>query len=282
MEFRAAGFNCLRVWATWGAYGTNVSAITAAGLPRAPHLARLKWLVAQCDQLGMAVDITLTRGKELPDMRTHRAAVQTLVAALKPFPNWYLDLGNERDVSDARHVSLAELKTLREEVRLVDPARLVTASFGGHDLSLTDVRGVLEVAGVDFLCPHRPRNRKSPGETEAETMKTFRAMKEVGHIVPIHYQEPFRRGYTAWEPVATDFLTDLRGALKGGAAGWCFHNGGQRTTGDDQPRRSFDLRSKRLMDQLDEEEIKVVRSAESVLMEHEKENSRATQPTLNP
>jgi hypothetical protein len=94
-------------------------------------------------------------------------------------------------------------------------------------------------------------------------------MQEAGRVVPVHYQEPFRRGYTSWEPTAADFLTDLRGALRGGAAGWCFHNGGQRTRRDEQPRRSFDLRTKRLMEQLDEEELKVVKSAQFVLSQRE-------------
>jgi hypothetical protein len=268
-ELYAHGFNWLRVWATWGGYDTNVSAVTAAGLPREPFLTRLKSLVTECDRLGMVVDVTLTRGKELPGLLGHQAAVDTLVNSLKPFRNWYLDLGNERDVGDARFVSLAELKQLRGKVRLSDPERLVTASFGGHDLTLADVRGALDVAGFDFLCPHRPRNRGTAGETEAETRNIWNFMDEVGRIVPVHYQEPFRRGYTAWEPVATDYLTDLRGALKGGAAGWCFHNGGQRGRPDEQPRRSFDLRSKRLMEQLDDEEMKVVRSVKSVLLDQQ-------------
>jgi hypothetical protein len=268
-EFRGHGFNWLRVWATWGGYNTNVSAVTAAGRRREPHLARLKWLVAECDRMGLIVDVTLTRGKELPGLKGHRAAVETLVTALKPFRNWYLDLGNERDVSDARHVSLGELKQLREQVRALDPERLVTGSLGGHDVSLADVRGSLELGGVDFICPHRPRHRKSPSETEAETRQTLSFMKEVGRMVPVHYQEPFRRGYTTWEPVAADFLTDLRSALQGGAAGWCFHNGGPRSSPDGLPRRSFDLRAKRLLEQLDEEEMKVVNGAKSVVLEHQ-------------
>jgi hypothetical protein len=270
-DFRAAGFNWLRVWATWGGYETNLAAVTREGLAREPFLSRLQWMVAECDRLGMVVDVTLNRGKELPDLRAHLTAVETLVGALKPYRNWYLDLGNERDVQDARYVSVAELKKLRDQVRSLDPQRLVTASFGGHDLSLRDVREVLDLAGVDFLCPHRPRHRESPDETEAQTRETLRLMQEAGRVVPVHYQEPFRRGYTAWEPTAADFLTDLRGALRGGAAGWCFHNGGQRTRGDEQPRRSFDLRTKRLVDQLDEEELKVMKSAQSVLSEFRKE-----------
>jgi hypothetical protein len=270
-DFRSAGFNWLRVWATWGGYDTNVSAVTTAGLPREPHVARLKWLVAECDRMGIVVDVTLNRGKELPEFPAHLAAVNTLVTTLRPFRNWYLDLGNERDVRDARYVSPAELKELREKVRALDPERLVTASFGGHDLNLADIRGALEVVGANFLCPHRPRHRESPNETEGETRKTLRFMKELGRIAPVHYQEPFRRGYTTWEPTATDFVSDLRGALKGGAAGWCFHNGGQRTARDQQPRRSFDLRMKRLVDQLDDEELKVMKSAQSVLSQYQKE-----------
>ncbi len=163
-EFRGHGFNWLRVFATWGAYDTNVSAVTVEGLPREPYLTRLKWLVAECDRLGMVVDVTLTRGKELPGLKEHLAAVDTLVNTLKPFRNWYLDLANERDVGDARYVSLAELKQLRERVGVLDPQRLVTASFGGHDLSLKDVRGALEEAGVDFLCPHRPGIESLPAK----------------------------------------------------------------------------------------------------------------------
>jgi len=43
-------------------------------------------------------------------------------------------------------------------VRRFDRSRLVTASFGGHDLSEQDVRDALLTEGLDFLTPHRPRN----------------------------------------------------------------------------------------------------------------------------
>ena len=53
---------------------------------------------------------------------------------------------------------------------------------------------------------------------------------------------------------AAAFVEDLQGALDGGAAGWCFHNGDTRQAPDGRPRRSFDLRDGRLFDQLDNEE----------------------------
>lgn len=264
-DFHNHGFNWLRVWATWASFDNDVSAVDAQGRAREPFLGKLKWLVAECDRRGLVVDVTLTRGERLPKYEAHLHAVETLVDALKPHRNWYLDLANERDVRDARYVGAEELKQLRDRVRQLDPQRLVTASFGGHDLSTEDVREALLTIGLDFLSPHRPRTAASPGQTEAKTRECLALMKEIGRVAPVHHQEPFRRGYEQWEPVAADFLTDLRGAAASGAAGWCFHNGTQRDAPDQQPRRSFDLRDRRLFDQLDNEEQKVVAEAAKVL-----------------
>ena len=73
-ELRSHGFNWLRVWATWGAYNTNVSAVTADGMPREPYLARLKWLVAECDRRGLVVDVTLSRSQSSSN-RNHNGGI---------------------------------------------------------------------------------------------------------------------------------------------------------------------------------------------------------------
>jgi len=258
-DARRFGFNWLRVWATWNAFDHDISAVGADGAPREPFLGQLKWLVAECDRRGLVVDVTLTRGGTLTNFAAHHRAVETLVEALHAQRNWYLDLANEHDVHDARFVADAELKRLRDRVRRLDSSRLVTASFGGHDLTADDVSKSLRTIGFDFLAPHRPRTAQSPRETEDRTRALSKLMHELGYVAPIHYQEPFRRGYSGWEPKAEDFLTDLQGARAGGAAGWCFHNGQQSDTADKQPRRSFDLREARLFDQLDAVEQKVVR-----------------------
>ncbi len=255
------GFNWLRVWATWNAFGGDISAVGTNGTAREPFLGRLKWLVAECDRRGLVVDVTLTRGETLRSFAAHQQAVETLLAALQTHCNWFLDLANEHDVRDARFVSDAELTRLRDLVRRRDPARRVTASFGGHDLTPDEVREALLTVGLDFLAPHRPRTAPSPRETEAQTWMLRSAMQKLGRTAPILYQEPFRRGYTRWEPQTEDFLNDLRGAIAGGAAGWCFHNGQQGDTADKQPRRSFDLRKRRLFDQLDAVEQRVVQQA---------------------
>jgi hypothetical protein len=111
---------------------------------------------------------------------------------------------------------------------------------------------------VDFVCPHRPREAGSPKQTEKKTKEYLAWGKELGREVPVHYQEPFRRGYGKWEPRAEAFAADLKAARAGGAAGWCFHNGDERAAKGGRPRRSFDLSEKRLFDQLDAEELKAL------------------------
>jgi hypothetical protein len=211
-DIQRLGFNWLRVWATWASFGEDVSAVDTQGQPREPFLGRLKWLVAECDRRGLVVDVTLTRGKgagSVPDFAAHRMAVETLVNALREHRNWYLDLANERDVGDARYVSTEEIRELRDLARRLAPSLLVTASFGGHDLNDAYVREALVDARLDFVAPHRPREASSPGQTEPQTRECLAAMKRIGHIAPIHYQEPFRRGYGDWEPKAADFAADL-------------------------------------------------------------------------
>jgi hypothetical protein len=262
-DVQRLGFNWVRVWATWAAFDNPVSAVDADGRPREPFLKKLRGLVAECDRLGIVVDVTLSRGNgatgpaRLQTREAHRRAVETLVSALKPYGNWYLDLANERNVRDARLTSFADLRELREAARRVDPHRLVTASHAG-DLSRADLRAYLLAVRVDFLSPHRPRTADSPRQTEARSKEYLTWMKELGRVVPLHYQEPFRRGFGPWQPRAEDYVADLRGARAGGAAGWCLHNGDNRAARDGRPRRSFDLRDRRLFEQLDEEETRAL------------------------
>lgn len=272
--FQSRGFNWLRVWATWSSWGVDVSALDPEGRPREPYWSRLRRLVAECDRRGMVVDVTLTRGKAVPgsaaagrltSFPAHQLAVENLAKSLRDYRNWYLDLANERDVRDDRYVPPSELKALREKLRQIDPLRLVTASFGGHDLNENDIREALLAIGVDFLAPHRPRTPTTSTETEGEIRACLDRMKALNRLAPVHLQEPFRRGYTQWEPQAADFLTDLKGAVTGGAAGWCFHNGQQRDATDEQPRRSFDLRTRCLQEQLDPQERQVVTAAAKVV-----------------
>lgn len=254
------GFNWLRVWATWAAFGDDVSAVDDAGRPREPFLSRLVWLVGECDERDLVCDVTLSRGNgatgppRLQTLDAHLRAAETLVAALAGRRNWYLDIANERNIDDPRHVTVPELAELRAAAKALDRDLLVTASHALRDVAAAELRDYILALGLDVLCPHRPRHAASPTETEAVSRAYVERMGELGRVVPLHYQEPFRRGHGSWEPCAEDFAADLEGALRGGAAGWCFHNGAQGGSPGGAPRRSFDLRRSRLFDQLDEEE----------------------------
>ena len=263
---RRHGFHWIRVWATWDGCGANVSAIGPDGAPREPYWSRLLDLVRAADVRGMIVDVTLTRGSLLPNQQVHLRAVRALARGLKPFRNVYFDIANERNIRDARFVSYQELRELREAIRAIDPDRLVTASHAG-DLTQEQLRQYLKEVRVDFVAPHRPRRSGSAEQTAQKVRQWLAWMQRLGKVVPVHLQEPFRRDYGRWQPGERDFLVDLTGAIRGGAAGWCFHNGSPRWTGRSQtgPCRSFDLRRQGLLEQLDRVEQRVVRQVGQIV-----------------
>ncbi len=258
-EFQRRGFNWLRVWATWAGFENDVSAVDDKGEPRPEFLTKLEHLLQECDRRGLIVDVTLSRGNgatgpaRLGDHASHVRAVRMLVSKLQAWRNWYLDLSNERNIRDKRFSSIEDLADLRKIVRDLDPERLVTASHAG-DLTREELGQYLKTIRVDFISPHRPRQAGSAEQTEAQTRRYLEWMRELGRVAPVHYQEPFRRGFAQWNPRARDYVTDLKGAETGGAAGWCFHNGDERNKPDGRPRRSFDLRDGSLFQQLDKEE----------------------------
>ncbi len=136
-DLQRHGFNWIRMWATWAAFTNDVSAVDSNGNAREPYFGKLKWLLGECDGRQMVVDVTLSRGKGvsgatgLTTLAAHQRAVETLVTGLKAYRNWYLDLGNERNIRDGRFVSVGDLRQLRDAVKRLDPARLVTASHAG-------------------------------------------------------------------------------------------------------------------------------------------------------
>ena len=270
-DLRALGFNWIRVFAVWDIFDHNVSAVDRTGKAREPYISKLKAVVTAAEKRGLVVDVTLSRMPCLSNQEAHLRAVETLAKALKGCRNVYFDLANERDQNYAggTFVSAAEVKALRDRAKAADPDRLVTAS--GEPKDRTDLARYLVETGLDFISPHLSRDAGTEQRTADATRKFLGWMKELGRAAPIHYQEPFRRDYLDyrgyWQPEAETFCTDLRNAKRGGAAGWCFHNGSpsppERFPAGN--RRSFDLRRSqgRLMDQLDEVERQFLKRAAS-------------------
>jgi len=262
-ELKVGAVNCLRIWATWRAFDNDISALDADGDERNPYWDRLGWLVELADKLGFVVDVTISRGAGvLTDDQAHLHAAGVLAEALRDRRNVYFDLADERNADDARQVPSAVIRQLRDCVKQADPGRLVTASHAG-DLDPDDLYEYITAARLDFLTPHRPRQAGSPAQTAQKTELLARRMQRLGKVVPVLYQEPFRRGLAGWQPGADDYLTDLRAAIDSGAAGWFFHNGPAGASPKGRPRRCFDLRANegRLMTQLDNEERTFLRQA---------------------
>ncbi|MEM2455211.1 MAG: hypothetical protein QXN21_04640 [Candidatus Bathyarchaeia archaeon] len=265
LDMKRYGFKWFRVWATWAAFGKDVSAVNTKGKPRYPYFNKLEWIVKLAEEMGLIVDVTLSRGNHisgpprLQSTEALRQAAETITRQLRDYKNWYLDMANEHNIGDERFVSFEELRSIRDAIKVLDPHRLITSSHAG-DLSKEEVKRYLLEVEVDFISPHRPRHPASPKETGDKTKLYVEWMKDIGRIVPIHYQEPFRRGFTPqkWEPKAEDFLIDLDSAYRNGAAGWCFHNGDQKDKPDGKPRRCFDLSENRLFEQLDGEEFEAL------------------------
>ena len=285
-ELARLGFNWVRLWCTWGAFGNDVAAVDAHGGPREPFLTRLLDLCRLAERLGLIVDVTFARGispeaaassealraaaakpwmySPVVTHRDHLAAIRTVTVALRPWRNVYIDVANERNIPPELPVTFEEAGEMIRLVHELDGDRLTTVS-SANDIADEEVAGYAITAAVDFLTPHRVRTPESPGHTEERTRRYRRLVADLGRPVPVHHQEPFRRDFTPWQPTAEDFLTDLAGAVRGGAAGWCFHNGFSRRTEDWRPRRSFDLRDGRLFEQLDEVERIVVSEAAHVV-----------------
>ena len=270
-ELKTLGFNWIRVFGVWDAFDNDVSAVDTAGNAREPHLSKLKAVVAAAGKRGIVVDVTLARMACLPNQEAHLRAAEILAHALKGCRNVYFDLANERDQDypGGGFVSYPELRALRDRVKAADPDRLVTAS--GDPTDRADLSRYLVEAGLDFISPHLARDAGTEERTADVTRRYLGWMNELGRPAPIHYQEPFRRDYVDyrgfWQPEVATFCTDLRNAQRGGAAGWCFHNGSPSPL-ERFPagrRRSFDLRPSQgcLMDQLDEVERQFLKCAAS-------------------
>ncbi|MCS7181036.1 MAG: hypothetical protein NZ891_06780 [bacterium] len=260
-EMKKYSFNWIRVWATWNGFGKDVSCVDTEGNIREPFFSRLKFILKECTKREMIVDITLSKkdeivgGKRFKNFESHLNACINLVKNLTDFKNYYIDVANEGNLKDERHISFEELKIIRDEIKKINKEVFVTASYSG-DMNIETMSQYIVYAEIDFLAIHRPRTPKSPEETGKMTKEYIKMMKKLGKIIPLNYQEPFRRGFNKdWEPDVSHFLKDLLDAKKNGAAGWCFHNGDQRTNLPDRiPRRSFDLTEKRLFIQLDDVE----------------------------
>ena len=187
-KFQACGINVLRVWCQWdNTRGFVDTAPTntlfeADGELRPIHLATLKAILDDANQLGMCVEIVFFAQesyleKILLAPPSDERAVAALTRELLPFRNATFQIWNEH--SDARVLPLLKI------IKTIDSHRVVSNSPGyGGDLGRDE-----ENAALDYLTPHTTRSGRY-----WETAPQELAMLREKFLKPVVDDEPARNG----------------------------------------------------------------------------------------
>ncbi len=124
------GVNTVRVWAHWHEpIHQSDGTLSAAGR------SRLLALVRRLQSRGLILELVLLRPGQLPGQpfpvfaseAARARAVETMTTELRPFRNVLFDLFNEHDHPDGP-ITHAAARTLRDKVKAIDGARVVTIS----------------------------------------------------------------------------------------------------------------------------------------------------------
>jgi hypothetical protein len=188
-KFQKYGINVLRVWGQWDNKrgfvdsGPGKTLYHPDGQLRDEHLATLKAIIADADELGVIVQIVLFSQESWHDgvklaPEAEDKAVAAIARELLPHRNVVIQIWNEFSQRVLDHV---------KAVRAIDAKRLVTNSPG--------VAGFLgdppQNQALDFLTPHT--SRQGAGRTWEI------APKEIGYLLarfkkPVVDDEPARNG----------------------------------------------------------------------------------------
>ena len=215
----------------------------------------------------MVLELVLLRPGQLPNQpyavfaseAARLRAVREMTTALKDRRRVLFDLYNEHDHGDGP-LSHAAARTLRDAVKAIDPARLVTISSTAAHVVTDESRVGDEQAknlreeagsdagsvGVDVVAPHFPRTDDWAAATGPRIKVVREALSRIGRPLPILLSEE-RRADEHGSPPADAYRRAMFAAHDGGAAGWTFHT-----------EAGFELRSGAFVDSLKPEERKAL------------------------
>jgi hypothetical protein len=232
------GVGGVRTWAHWRTpiYQKD-GALTAEGR------SRLMQLVQHLQARGLVLELVLLRPGQLPGQpyaafdseEARLRAVKEITLALREHRNVLFDLYNEHDHPDGP-ISHAAGRGLRDAVKEIDAARIVTiSSTGGHlvrgDSRVGDVeaRNLREETGsepgsvgVDVVAPHFPRTEDWAASTGRRVEAVRSALDAIGRSLPIYLNEE-QRADTGRAIPPDAYFKAYTEALRAGAAGWLFH-----------------------------------------------------------
>src|SRR5262249_3937527 len=243
------GVNTVRVWAHW-----HEPIYQADGTLMAAGRERLVALARRLQRRGLILELVLLRPGQLPGQpfavfaseAARTSAVDGIAEALRPFRNVLFDLCNEHDHPDGP-ISHAAARALRDRVKAIDAARIVTMSSTEYHLvskagavDESALRGEAgagsDSVGVDVLAPHLPRTDDWDAATGRRVAALRTALGRAGSQMPIYLNE--ERRAEAQSAVAAEAYGRARaGAQTARAAGWVFHTSA-----------GFDLRGKPFVD----------------------------------
>lgn len=230
--FGERGFNALRVWANWYTdfQPHTTGLLESDGTVNPQMLNRLQQMIDAADKKGFVIKLTFSRdAMEKVPFSNYKDGILSVVKAIKNSPNVLLDLQNETDHCGKQgdpdclgHLSLAQVREIRNAIKEIEPDQIVTASWGGGDAE--DYKSFLEQTNVDFIATHGPPRKKDWAEKTTVEMK--RARSQLSSEIPILFDEPSRcdKGVDCKDrSAAQQFLSAAQNAKRSGAAGWFFH-----------------------------------------------------------
>jgi hypothetical protein len=223
---REWGVRIVRVWAHW-----NEPIYQADGTLTTQGRARLVQLTERLRARGLILELVLLRPGQLPGQRfviftaeaARVGAVQAITSAVRDYRNVVFDLYNEHDHSDGP-ISHAGARVLRDAVKAIDPARLVTiSSAGDEERNLREEAGAGPGAvGVDIIAPHFQRSDDWAPATGKRIGALRTVLDRIGRRLPIYLNEERRtEPRVALDPAA--YRGAFAEAVQAGAAGWVFH-----------------------------------------------------------
>lgn len=242
--FAAHGWNGVRAWATWwwnGGSTEEQSPILRDGSINTEYMDNLVALVGECESRGMSVDISISGGR-LNGMGAHAVAIRNVISALNGLDNWFFDIANEHASGDERFRTPEQMAQLADVARNESESVILTGSIAdlGHLIVSRYVDELNAGAQYSLLTPHFFRGTNWHTELEARCRGVRDQVAEAGYSLPVHpHEEIFRN----WNDPANngfdgldEFLTAIRGARRGGAAGFTFND----LAGLDGPTGSYE------------------------------------------
>ena len=215
---RSLGLGGIRIWPN---VDTGPQLMNRDGSLGADQLKRLMFILDQARLEHLVVDVTFTY-EHVSGMTPATARIGILAAtnALRQYDNLLFDIQNERNVQDRRFMSEADVRSIFNGIKSVDPARIAFASNAPTEETGYPAQFTADL-GLDVTAYHdpRPANWYELGVIQS----IVRALKTNGR--PAYLQEPMttRDNRYPSDDRAEYFLEAIAHAKLSGAAAWCFH-----------------------------------------------------------